>query len=315
MNVRREWLEKDYYGALGIDKGASDKDIKRAYRKLAQTYHPDNNPDDPEAEARFKEVSEAYRVLSDPEERAQYDQAREAFSRGAYVGGPGGGGGRGTQYVHVDDLGDLGEAFGGGLFGGLGDLFDFGGGRRARRPTTGPDLEADITLSFHEAIQGATKTLTVDRPDGRRSVTAKIPAGIDDGGRIRLRGKGGPGRGGGEPGDLFVRVHTGRHPIFDRSGKDLKVRLPISFTEAALGATVSAPTLDGKVGLKIPPGTPSGKTFRVSGRGVQTPDGAGDLLVTVEIEVPEHPSPEAKEIIEQLREAEGDHNPRSHLGV
>jgi len=313
MNVRREWLEKDYYGALGVEKGASEKDIKRAYRKLAQQYHPDNNPGDTDAEARFKEVSEAYRVLSDPEERAHYDQARDAFARGTFVGGPGGG--AGAQYVRIDDLGDLGDAFGGGLFGGLGDLFGFGGARRTRRPAKGPDLEAGIDLSFHEAIQGVTKTLTVNGPGGRRTVTTKIPAGVNDGARIRLRGRGAPGRDGGEPGDLFVRVHAGRHPIFDRDGKDLKVRLPISYSEAALGATITAPTLEGKVGLKIPPGTPSGKTFRVKGRGVSTPEDTGDLLVTVEIEVPEDLSPESRDLLEQLRAAESDHNPRSHLGV
>ncbi len=310
MNMRREWLERDYYGALGVDSGASAKDIKAAYRKLAQQYHPDNNPGDADAEARFKEISEAYRVLSDDEERKQYDQARDAFSRGTFVGDPGGG----AQYVRIDDLGDLGEAFGGGLFGGLGDLFGFGGRGRAR-PQRGADLEADLSLTFHEAIQGVTKTLTVSGPEGRRTVSAKIPSGVNNGARIRLRGKGAPGVGGGEAGDLFVRIHAASHPVFDRSGKDLKVRLPISFAEAALGATVTAPTLDGKVTLKIPAGTASGKTFRVTGRGVQAPDGDGDLLVTVEVEVPDQLNPETRHLIEQLRDSDDDHNPRSHLGV
>jgi len=311
MNMRREWLEKDYYKVLGVAHGASDKEIKAAYRKLAQRYHPDNNPGDAEAEARFKEIGEAYRVLSNAEERRQYDQARDAFARGTFVGGPEGGG---AQYVRIDDLGDLGEAFGGGLFGGLGDLFGFGG-RQARRPRKGADLEAEVSLSFHEAVRGVTKTLTVNGPQGRRSVQVKIPAGVNDGARIRLRGKGSPGADGGHAGDLYVRVHAASHPIFERSGKDLKVRLPVSFAEAALGAEVAAPTLDGKVTLRIPPGTPSGKTFRVAGHGVPTPSGTGDLFVTVEIEIPDDLSPEARGLIEQLRAAERDHNPRAHLGV
>jgi molecular chaperone DnaJ len=309
MNMRREWLEKDYYETLGVDRGASEKDIKSAYRKLAQEYHPDNNPDNPKAEARFKDVSEAYRVLSDPEERTRYDEAREAFQRGTFVGGPGGG----AQYVRIDDLGDLGEVFGGGLFGGLGDLFGFGGRGRGQ-PRRGADLEAELALTFHEAIQGVTKTLTVRGPEGRRTVSAKIPAGVNNGARIRLRGKGAPGMEGGESGDLLVRVHTGSHPVFERSGKDLKVRLPISFAEAALGATVTAPTLDGKVSLKIPAGTASGKTFRVREHGAKTPDGTGDLLVTVEIEVPDTMSSQTRDLIERLRESDDD-NPRSHLGV
>jgi molecular chaperone DnaJ len=179
----------------------------------------------------------------------------------------------------------------------------------------GTDLETDVSLTFHEAVSGVTKTLTVSGPEGRRSVKAKIPAGVNDGARIRLRGKGAPGSDGGEPGDLFIRVHAAGHPLFERSGKDLKVRLPISFAEAALGATVAAPTLEGKVSLKIPPGTASGKTFRVRGHGVKTPDGAGDLLVTVEIEVPGDLTPESRGLLEKLREADGGHNPRSHLGV
>ncbi len=311
MNMRREWLEKDYYETLGVSKGASTKEIKAAYRKLAQQYHPDNNPGDTGAETRFKEIGEAYRVLSDADERKQYDEAREAFSRGTFVGGPGGG----AQYVRIDDLGDLGEVFGGGMFGGLGDLFGFSGRGGRSRARKGADLEADLTLTFHEAVQGVTKTLTVRGPEGTRTVSAKIPAGVNDGARIRLRGKGVPGIDGGQPGDLLVRIHAGSHPVFDRSGKDLKVRLPISFAEAALGATVAAPTLEGKVSLKIPPGTPSGKTFRVRGHGVKAPDGDGDLLVTVEIEVPEQMTSETREVIEQLRHTDEGHNPRSHLGV
>jgi len=308
VNVRREWLEKDYYESLGVPKGASAGDIKKAYRSLAQEFHPDNNPGDEAAEARFKDVSEAYSVLAEEDTRRQYDETRDAFARGAYVGGPGGR----TQYVNVEDLGGLGDLLGGGQFGGLGDIF----GRRGRPgPQQGGDLETELRLSFHEAISGATRSLTVEGPEGRRDVQVKIPAGVSDGARIRVRGKGKPGFGGGTRGDLYVRIHAGSHPLFERSGKDLNVRVPISFTEAALGANITAPTLDGKVTLKVPPGTSSGKTFRVGGRGVETPKGTGDLLVTVDVEVPEQISPEQREALEHLRDLDEGTNPRSHLGV
>jgi molecular chaperone DnaJ len=309
--VRREWLEKDYYQILGVDRGASEKEITAAYRRLAKKHHPDNNPGDAAAEARFKEVSEANAVLSDPEQRSQYDQAREMFARGTFVGDPGGG----AQYVRIDDLGNLSDLFGGGLFGGLGDLFGTGGRRPQSRTRRGGDVEAEVSLSFHEAVQGATRTLTVQGPDGRRQVTVKVPAGVSDGARIRLRGQGQPGRQGGPAGDLYVRVHASSHPLFARAGRDLKVRVPISFTEATLGADIAVPTLEGKVTLRVPPGTSSGRTFRVKGKGVATAKGTGDLLVTVQVAVPEDLSPEARSLLEQLRRVEEGRNPRAHLGV
>lgn len=313
--MRREWLEKDYYEVLGVDRGASEKEISAAYRRLAKQHHPDNNPGDAAAEARFKDISEANAVLSDPEQRKQYDQAREMFARGTFVGDPGGG----AQYVRIDDLGDLGDLFGGGLFGGLGDLFGMGGrrgqGRARPRSQRGGDVEAEVSLSFHEAVQGATRLLTVQGPQGRRQVTVKIPAGVNDGARIRLRGQGQPGTQGGTAGDLYVKVHAGSHPLFTRSGRDLKVRVPISFTEAALGADVTVPTLEGKVTVRVPPGTSSGQTFRVKGKGVATAQGTGDLLVTVEVAVPEHLSDEERSLLEQLRRAQAERNPRAHLGV
>ncbi|MFH1330431.1 MAG: DnaJ C-terminal domain-containing protein [Actinomycetota bacterium] len=314
--MRRDWLEKDYYQVLGVDRGASPKEITAAYRRLAKQHHPDNNPGDPAAEARFKDISEANGVLSDPEQRRQYDEAREMFSRGTFVGGPGGG----AQYVRIDDLGDLADLFGGGLFGGLGDLFGAGGepapGRGARRgPRRGGDIETEMSLSFHESVQGTTRTLTVQGPEGRRRVAVKIPAGVDDGSRIRLRGQGQPGNRGGPAGDLYVRIHAAAHPVFGRSGRDLKVQVPLAFTEAALGADIAVPTLDGKVTLRVPPGTATGRTFRVKGKGVAAADGAGDLLVTVEVTVPDHLSDEARSLLEELRRLEAGHNPRAHLGV
>lgn len=305
--MRREWLDKDYYEILGIDARASNREIKSAYRKLAQQHHPDNNPGDESAEARFKDISEAYATLSNSEERQKYDQAREAVRRGTFTGGPGGG----AQYVRIDDLGDLGDLFGGGLFGGLGDLFGFEGRQRRSRPQRGGDLEAGINLTFHEAVAGATKRIAVEGG----SVTVKIPAGVEDNARIRLRGKGAPGTIGGSPGDLYVRVHVGEHPIFARSGADLRVRVPISFTEAALGADITVPTLDGKVTVRVPPGTSSGKTFRVTGKGVTTPKRTGDLMVTVDVEVPSEVDTDTRELLEKLRDLESESNPRSHLGV
>ena len=309
MNFRREWMEKDYYATLGVDKSASERDIKKAYRKLAHQYHPDNNPGDEAAETRFKEVGEANQVLSDAETRREYDQARDAFARGAWAGGPSGA--HNTQYVHIEDLGDL---FGGGsgMFGGLGDLF----GRRGRpTPQKGADLEAEVSLTFHEAISGTTRSLTVDGPSRSREVTVKIPAGVDDGARIRVRGRGRPGANGGDTGDLYVRVRVASHPRFERVGRNLKVHVPIPFAEAALGTEVSAPTLDGKVTLKVPAGTQPGKTFRVSGKGVTTPKGTGDLLVIVDVEVPRELSDEQRSLLERLRELESAKNPSEHLGV
>jgi molecular chaperone DnaJ len=320
--VRREWLEKDYYQVLGVDRGASAKVITAAYRRLAKQHHPDNNPGDAAAEARFKDISEANTVLSDPEQRKQYDEARELLSQGTFVGGPGGG----AQYVRIDDLGNLADLFGGGLFGGLGDLFGGGEGARAgtrgggrsagrRGPRRGGDVETEVSLSFHEAVQGTTRTLAVEGPEGRRQVLVKIPAGVSDGSRIRLRGQGQPGSQGGPSGDLYVRIHAAAHPLFERSGRNLKVQVPLAFTEAALGADIAVPTLDGKVTLRVPPGTSSGRTFRVKGKGVAAAEGTGDLLVTVEVTVPAHLSDEARALLEQLRREEAGQNPRAHLGV
>jgi molecular chaperone DnaJ len=304
--MRREWLEKDYYETLGVDRGATDSEIKKAYRRLAQQHHPDNNPGDTAAETRFKEISEAYATLGDREERAKYDQAREAFASGTFMGGPGGG----AQYVRIDDLENLGDLFGGGVFGGLGDLFGFRSGSTQGR--AGRDLETEVGLTFHEAASGTTKAITVERG---RAVNVKIPAGINDGARIRLRGKGGSGTGGGAPGDLYVKVRVGTHPVFERSGLDLRVRVPISFTEAALGARISAPTLDGKVTLKIPPGTPTGKTFRVSGKGIAAADRTGDMLVTVEVAVPTHLDEATRDLLERLHDNDRSRELRAHLGV
>ncbi|MEX1207187.1 MAG: DnaJ C-terminal domain-containing protein [Acidimicrobiia bacterium] len=306
MSVRRDWLEKDFYAVLGVDRTATGKDLKKSYRKLAQQFHPDTNPGDDAAEARFKEVTEAYDVLSDPKLREEYDQARDAFARGAWAGSPQGG----AQYVRFDDLGDIGDL--GSFFGGsgLGDLFR--GGRRG--PQKGADLEGELRLTFHEAIAGSTRTLTISSAEGPREVQVKIPPGVDDGQLIRVKGKGGPGIGGGPPGDILVRVRAGDHPLFTRKGLNLELTVPITYAEAALGANITVPTLEGKVTLKVPPATQSGRTFRVSGKGVAGPKRTGDLLVSVEVAVPETLTDAERALIEQLKDLQSD-DPRPHLGV
>jgi molecular chaperone DnaJ len=340
---------KDYYAALGVPKDAPAADIKKAYRKLARELHPDKNAGDAKAEERFKEVSEAYAVLSDPQKRAEYDEGRSLF-------GANGGGGGGRRFSTAD----FGDLFGGA---GLGDLFGgmFGGGG-SRGPRRGGDVETEVTIDFTEAVHGVEVPLRLSVPGtcgtchgsgakpgttprtcpacggtgavsrnqgpfslsepcrdcrgrGRivddpcpecrgsgtstreRTLTVRIPAGVADGQRIRIAGRGTPGEHGGPGGDLFVVVHVTPHPVFGRKGDNLTLTVPVSFADAALGAEIEVPTLDGHVRLRVPEGTPSGKTFRVKGRGVRK----GDLLVTVEIAVPKKLSKEAREALAALR--------------
>jgi molecular chaperone DnaJ len=307
--MRKEWLEKDYYAMLGVSKTASGKAIKKAFRKLAREFHPDNNPDDAVAEARFKEINEAYDTLSDEAERKEYDHVREM---GYFVGDQGGH----QQYVRVEDL--FGGGAGGGdggfqdLIGGLGDLFGQGARRQQPRPMAGHNLQADLSLSFHEALAGSTKTIGADG----RTVKVKVPQGIADGTKVRLKGKGEPGINGGPTGDLFVRVHVARHPIFGRSGKrDLTIHVPVTFAEAALGGVIQIPTLDGSTNIRVPAGTQGGTKMKVSGKGVETSNGSGDLLVTIEVTVPTDLSDTQRELLTTLRDDESSENPREHLGV
>ena len=385
MAPQREWFEKDYYSVLGVQSGASDKEIQRAYRKLAKQYHPDANQGDAAAEERFKEISAAHEVLGDPDKRKEYDQVREMVASGVGPGGFGGGfgdgfpGGYQGQTINFEDIGGLGDLLGG-LFGGGGRR----GGRRGRGPAgpqRGGDLEAELYLDFLDAVHGVTTSvsLTAEAPcsvcggtgakpgtfpetcetcggtgavavdqgpfsfsnvcptcggrgqivrdkcrhcKGRgtevrpREVKVRVPAGVRDGQRIRVQGRGAPGQSGGPPGDLYVVVHVGDHPIFGRSGtKHLTVTVPITFAEAALGAQVKVPTLDGPVTVKVPAGTQAGKTVRVRGRGIDPAKGdTGDLLVTFDVEVPRHLTDEQRTAIEALAGAFGE-NPRAHLGV
>ena len=306
----QSWIDKDFYALLGVPRNASADEIKKAYRKLAMQYHPDRSPGK-ESEDKFKDVGEAYAVLSDKEKRAEYDKLRDAIASG-YGRFPGGG------RVHVQDFG-FGEEFDvedllSQLFGRMGGFGDFRvgrGGRVQSVPMRGRDVETEVMLSFDEAARGTERKIRV----GGREVTVKIPAGVADGQRIRARSGGERPAQGGESGDLYVRVRVHPHPFFGRHGQDLTLTLPVTFTEAALGSEVKVPTLNGPVTLKIPAGTSSGRTFRLRGRGIRKPDGtASDLLATVQVAVPEKLNKKQKELVAQLAETEKG-SPRRHLGV
>jgi molecular chaperone DnaJ len=297
--AQRDWADKDYYKVLGVAKTATKDEIKKAYRKLAQKFHPDANKGDASAEARFKEISEAHAILTNDEKRAEYDQIR-AFMEGGgerfYGFQPGG---QGSVRVNIGDLfGDVGSATDGNPFEGL---FGFG----PRPPARGQDMETSVHLTFDEAISGTTRSIN--------GANVRIPPGVRNGQRIKVSGKGGPSRGG-APGDLYVVVAVTPHAVFGQGNNgDLLLTLPITFTEAALGTKVTVPTLEGQVTLKIPPGTQNGKTFRVRGKGSTRPGGGiGDLLVTVEIQVPTKLTKQEKESLERFA-ALHTASPRQHI--
>ena len=319
----QDWFDKDFYKTLGVSKDVSEADLKKTYRKLARKYHPDSNAGDAAAEAKFKEISEAYSVLSDKEQRAEYDQIRAMGAGGARFTAPGSAGnggfddvfsafgrGRGGQQGDFDDIFAMfnqgGGSFGSGRFGQpSGGYRGFGG------PQKGADVTARTTLSFATAVQG--ETVTLQGEDGR-PLKVKIPAGVKDGQKIRLRGRGRPSPDGGESGDIVVQVAVKPHPVFTRDGLNLRVTVPITFTEAALGATIEVPTLGGDpVKLKVAAGTPSGRVLRVKGRGVTTSKGTGDLLAEVQVAVPSHLDDAAREALERFRAAEPAENPRTEL--
>jgi molecular chaperone DnaJ len=312
----QDWIEKDFYAALGVPKDADQAAIKKAYRKMARQYHPDQNPGNAAAEARFKEIGEAYAVLSDTEQKQQYDAIRSMAGGGArFAGGPGGGA------AGFEDV--FGSMFGGGAGAGraggpggprvqyqqtggfediLGQMFGAGAGRRPAgfggpQQQRGADIQHKATLSFRAAVQGTTVELTVDG----RDLTARIPAGVHEGQKIRLRGQGRPGLGGGPAGDLLIQIHVEPHPVFTVDGANLRMNLPVTFAEATLGTTVEVPTLSGEtVRLKVPAGTPSGRTLRIKGRGVATAKHTGDLLVTVQVVVPQKLSRAQKKALEEF---------------
>lgn len=320
----QDWFEKDFYSILGVPADADDAAIKKAYRKLAREWHPDSKPGDQAAEQKFKDIGEAYAVLSDPEQRRQYDAVR-AMSRGGArftAGGPGTGG-AGFEDVFAQMFGGGGGAqnvrftTGGGgaqsinledLLGGLGGFSSYGA---TRGPRPGQDVEARTTISFRQAATGDTVTLRT--PEGG-TVTTRIPAGVKDGQKIRLRGKGRRGDPGTPPGDLILHVSVRPHPVFERDGLNVVVDLPVTFAEAALGATVAVPTLEGgTVKVKVPPGTPSGRLLRVRGRGIKAKNGTGDLLARVNVVVPQRLSDAARAAVETLRAEEDGVDPRAEL--
>jgi molecular chaperone DnaJ len=397
--TQRDWIEKDFYRELGVASDASADEIKKAYRKLARELHPDANPGDAKAEARFKSVSEAYGVLSDEKKRKEYDETRALFAGGGGgFGGAGfpGGFGAGASGGQPFDLNDLlrnagagGQAGGAGGLGDLfGGLFGGGGGGRGAGPTTstrsrrGADVEAELTIDFVDAVRGAEVPIRLSSPgrcetcggsgarpgtaphvcptcagsgfvsssqgafafsepcrdcrgtgriiedpcpecggDGvstrTRSLTVRVPAGVADGNKVRLKGQGQPGMGGAPAGDLYVTVHVTPHRLFGRSEKnadDLTLTVPATFPELALGSTLTVPTLDGgTVSLRIPAGTRSGRTFRVRGRGVAKKATTGDLLVTVEVAVPARLSDAAQSALQSYAEATKGDDPRADL--
>ncbi|WBB65642.1 molecular chaperone DnaJ [Micromonospora sp. WMMD812] len=374
----KDWIEKDFYAVLGVDKAASADEIKKAYRKLARESHPDHNPGDPKAEERFKAVSEAYNVLSDSGRRREYDEMRSLFGSGAFRRNARGGAQPGGMPFDVSDLFGGARAGGGGegRFGGAGftDLFSsiFSGGQAGqtapRGPARGRDVETEVALDFGDAVRGVTLPLTLRAPGvcdtcggngakpgtqprtcpvchgagvttrnqgsfsfsepcrncqgvgtvveekcpechgtggvtKTRTLNVRFPAGVADGQRIRLAGRGEPGERGGPAGDLFVQVKVRPDELFGRTGDDLTLTVPVTFAEAVLGTDLRVPTLDGAVTLRVPPGTPSGRVLRARGKGVVRRDGqAGDLLVTLDVVVPARLSDEARAALEAFAE-------------
>lgn len=319
-------MAKDFYKTLGVSKTADEKEIKKAYRKLARQYHPDINPNNSSAEAKFKEINEAYQVLSDSEKRGLYDQFGENYDKipagytGGGPGGPGGpnlgdffgggGGGRpgpgGYENINFGEGGDIFESLFGGLGGrgkrGGGGGFDFGG-RGRRGPQKGEDIEQTVSVALAESINGTQRGFQVLGQDGvSRNITVKIPAGVQEGARVRVAKQGGEGSGGGQRGDLYLRVRIEPHAFWERKGDNLHCEVPVSFTEAVLGAVIDVPTINGSVQLRIPAGTQSGQTFRLSGRGVPhlKGDGAGDEYVKVKIAVPKNLTADETDLIEKL---------------
>ena len=287
--MSRDWLDKNFYATLGIPQDASISEIKKAYKKLARENHPDLNPGDLEAEKRFKEVSEAHSVLGDERKKQEYDQIRSMGASGF--------GGFTSQGFTVDDFGDI--------FENLGDIFGFGGRRK------GQTYQTNINISFTEAASGIEVVLPLEN----ESIKVKVPAGVDNGSVIRLRGRGGPGAAGAPDGDLLVQVSVEPHKFFKRSNTDLILEVPLLFTEAALGSSIRIPTLTKSVTLKIPSGTPSGKTFKIRGEGI-TPQGrrSGDLYVKVFIIPPTNLSRSAKKHLEKFRDQfESGDSPRKYL--
>ena len=318
-----DWLQKDFYKVLGVSKDADEATIKKAYRKLARTWHPDQNKGNPEAEERFKEIGEAYTVLSNPEQRQQYDAIR-AMGAGGFRGGAGGGGASGVNFE------DIFGAFGGGNGGNvrfstsgsgagfnlddiLGAFGGFGGAHGSpyqQAPQKGEDLHASTRITLKQSLSGVNIKLAVSG----NPMTVKVPKGIKDGQSVRLRGKGKASINGGSAGDLIVTIHVEEDPVYSREGNDLRMTLPVTFAEATLGANVELPLIDGStVTVKVPAGSDSGRTLRLKGRGVATKKGTGDLLATISVVVPKDLTPEQLDSIKSLADSLDQSDPRAEL--
>lgn len=311
-------MAEDYYKVLGVSRTASAEEIQKSYRKLAAKCHPDMNPDDNQAKKRFQELQKAYEVVGDPEKRKLYDQFGPGFEQmGGFRGGPTGAGGGGNPFEGMDfeqvfrgggggqpfsfgggDLNDILKQF---MGGGAGAAGGGGGGRRRRaQPAKGSDLEATAEIPFNTAITGGSVDLHLNRDGKMETVSVKIPAGVDSGKKIRLRGQGMPGANG-SPGDLLVTLQVLSHPHFKRHGENLELKLPVTLAEAALGAKVDVPTPAGIVALKIPAGCSSGKRLRIKGQGVKKSDGtSGDLFVELHVKLPDHIDAESEELIRKF---------------
>jgi molecular chaperone DnaJ len=298
----KDLYEKDFYAILGVDKKAGADEIKKKYRSLARELHPDKTKGDDALEEKFKAVSEAYDILSDPKKRAEYDEARSLFERGGFRG-PMGGQGQG---------GDFSDLFGGGS---PNDIFAnlFGGGGVRRGPRKGQDLQTESTITFKEAVFGTTLELKLSTDGGKpQTITARVPAGVNDGAKIRVKGKGAPGEAG--PGDLFILLHVKPHPVFSRKAENILLTLPVTFVEATLGADIKVPTLDGEeVTVRIAPGTPNGRTLRVKGRGIKKGSVTGDLLATIDVQVPQKIDGEASDALKKFAEVTASHDVRLEM--
>ncbi|MCS4484825.1 DnaJ domain-containing protein [Gleimia sp. 6138-11-ORH1] len=329
----QDWLEKDFYKVLGVSKDADEATIKKAYRKLARNNHPDKNPGDKKAEERFKAVGEAYKVLSDPKQRQEYDQIRTlgASGFGGFKGGGfngfAGAGGSSNPFFQTGQFGQNGgQAHFSGNFGGLEDLLSglFGGGSgtgfaggspqnagyTTAKPAKGADLATSAKLTFRQAAEGATVRLTVEG----QTYTVRIPAGVSDGKKLRLAGKGRPGKNGGPAGDLVVSITVEPHPVYSITPQGLQMKLPISLPEAVRGAQIQVPMLSGeKITVKIPAGSVSGKRLRVRQQGLEVKGKRGDLLIELEVQTPPEHSPAALEALDTYASAIADWDPRAGL--
>ena len=300
----KDLYEKDFYKVLGVDKKSTPEEIKKKYRSLARDLHPDKTSGDAALEEKFKAVSEAYDILSDPKKRAEYDEARSLFERGGFRAPTGGGNYQG---------GDFSDIFGGGnpqdIFANL-----FGGAGMRRGPRKGQDLQTESTITFKESIFGTTLDLKLSADGKTQNITARVPAGVNDGAKIRVKGKGAPGEAG--PGDLFILLTVKPHSIFSRKGENLLLTLPVTFAEATLGADIKVPTLGGEdVTVRLAAGTPTGRVLRVKGRGITKGHTVGDLLVTIDVQVPRRVEGEALETLKKFAELTADQEVRAEFNA